>query len=371
MEQDWLHRIALSILEGVGPVTAKSLIGYCGGEEAVFKSTERSLLKIPGIGAKQAKSILSQNVLLKAEQIFKDSEKYGIELIYFRQDNYPYRLKYLSDSPILLYKKGKMDLNHKRMLSIVGTRNATEYGVSNLENWMKVLQSYGPYIISGLAYGIDIASHRMALKYNLPTACVLANGLDTLYPKLHMDTAKKMLENDGAWISEFPVGTELIRENFPRRNRIIAALCDALIVVETKRKGGSIISAEYANEYSKEVYALPGAVGSATSEGCNYLIKTHKAQLLDDIEDLIKDKDWQKYNQEKKKENHQTSLNLSTYDTETQTIINVLMTHKAIGIDKLVQICALESTKIASILLNLEFEGLVKVLPGKRYKINL
>lgn len=367
MDKKWLYRIGVTLLPGIGSISAKNLISYCGSEEAVFHSKKTALLKIPGIGERLAQSISTQQILGEAEKILKDVQDQKISVTHYLENDYPKKLKFLPDSPLMLYYKGNFNFNHNRIISIVGTRNATDYGKSVLEEWMEKLKAHNLYIISGLAYGIDIHAHKAALKQDIPTIGVLAHGLDMIYPGQHKKIADQMIEKGGGLVTEFPSGTRLIREFFPRRNRIVAGICDALIVVETKEKGGSMITAELANSYSRDVYALPGSLDMPYSQGCNYLIKTHKAQLIDNIDDLLKDKDWKESGQAF--EPVQTSLELNFHDADTKVVYEILSAHKMLEIDKLVKISNIESSKVASALLNLEFEGMVKALPGKKYRL--
>ncbi|RZL44317.1 MAG: DNA-processing protein DprA, partial [Pedobacter sp.] len=234
-----LHKIALTFIKSIGPVNAKNLLAYCGSAEAVFSASKKQLLQIPGIGEKTVEAILNTDALKRAEEELKFVEKHNIEVLFFSDDNYPKRLKNCFDSPILLYFKGEADLNHKRIISIVGTRNATEYGRNLCKQLCMVLAPYNVLIVSGLAYGIDVTAHKECIANNITTVGVLGHGLDRLYPQVHKTVSQKMVLNGGL-LSEFPTLTNPDRQNFPQRNRIIAGIADATIVVEASIKGGAL-----------------------------------------------------------------------------------------------------------------------------------
>ena len=250
------HKIALTFIKSIGPVNAKNLLAYCGSAEAVFSASKKQLLQIPGIGDKTVDAILNTDALKRAAEELKFVEKHGIEVLFFSDDNYPRRLKHCVDSPILLYFKGKADLNHPRIISVVGTRNATDYGRNICKQLGEVLSAYNVLVVSGLAYGIDVTAHKECIANEITTIGVLGHGLDRLYPQIHKTVSQKMVLNGGL-LSEFPTLTNPDRQNFPQRNRIIAGIADATIVVEASIKGGALITAEIANSYNKDVYAFP------------------------------------------------------------------------------------------------------------------
>ena len=282
---DLIYKIGISLIDNVGDVNAKKLIAYCGGAEAVFHERKSALLKIPGVGAVVADSVVKQDVLGRAKQEAEFITKHSIDTHYFLDDSYPYRLKHCDDGPIMLYSKGLMNLNAPRTISIVGTRNITPYGKDICSSFVESLGSYRPTIISGLAYGLDIHAHRESYRNNISTIGVLAHGLDRLYPALHKKDVQRMVENGGI-LTEFISGTNPDSQNFPKRNRIVAGISDATIVIESAKKGGSLITAEIANSYSRDVFAVPGPIGAKFSEGCNKLIKANKAHLLESVKDL-------------------------------------------------------------------------------------
>lgn len=360
--QELVLKIALTHLPNVGAVLARNLVSFAGGVEAVFKQRKSDLLKIPGIGAKTAEDIVGKRSFDKAEQELAFVEKHRIKVLFYLDDDYPLRLKRIKDSPTILYYKGIADLNNQRVLSIVGTRRPTLYGISQCERIVDYLKHMGVLIVSGLAYGIDIVSHRKALDSDLPTVGVMGNGLDRVYPALHRKTARDMLESGGL-LTEFGSGTKPDRENFPMRNRIIAGLCDALIVVESDIKGGSMITAEMANNYHKDVFALPGRIGDQWSRGCNYLIKTNRAALIEGPEDLVSFLQWK---EDQLTKEVQRSLFVELNHNQ-QVIYDLVDKNIPVSIDRLFKESSLTSSELATTLLHLEFQGLVKALPGKLY----
>lgn len=360
-----LHKIALTFIKSIGPVTAKNLLAYCGSAENVFSANRKQLLQIPGIGEKTVEAILGTNALVRAKEELKFVEKHDIDVLFFSDDNYPKRLKNCFDSPILLYFKGKADLNHPRILSIVGTRNATEYGRNLCKQLIEVLAPYNVLVVSGLAYGIDVAAHKECIANDVATVGVLGHGLDRLYPQLHKNVSQKMVLNGGL-LTEFPILTNPDRQNFPQRNRIIAGIADATIVVEASLKGGALITAEIANSYNKDVYAFPGRTNDLFSEGCNFLIKTNRAGLINNANDLIYYLGWDDEVKEKKKQ-AQTALHINLTANE-QKVVDAL-TNRQLAIDELSVELNIQQSKLAIVILTLEMQGIIVSLPGKIYKL--
>lgn len=359
-----LHKIALTFIKSIGPVNAKNLLAYCGSAEAVFSASKKQLLQIPGIGEKTVEAILNTDALKRAEEELKFVEKHNIEVLFFSDDNYPKRLKNCFDSPILLYFKGEADLNHKRIISIVGTRNATEYGRNLCKQLCMVLAPYNVLIVSGLAYGIDVTAHKECIANDITTVGVLGHGLDRLYPQVHKTVSQKMVLNGGL-LSEFPTLTNPDRQNFPQRNRIIAGIADATIVVEASIKGGALITAEIANSYNKDVYAFPGRTNDMFSEGCNFLIKTNRAGLINNANDLIYYLGWDDEVNEKKKIQASLQINLTANE---QKVVDALQ-NQQLSIDELAISVNIQQSKLAIILLTLEMQGIIISLPGKVYKL--
>lgn len=365
-EKEIKYKIGITLIDGVGDVIAKRLIAYCGSAEGVFKEKKSRLLKIPGVGEVNARAILEQDVLGRAEQEVAFMEENEITPLFYLDADYPNRLKHCEDSPVMLYCKGKMNLNCEKVLSIVGTRNSTSYGQNLCEKLVGDLAAQNVLIVSGLAYGIDIYAHRAALKNNLPTVAAVAHGLDRIYPQVHYSTSLKMLENGGL-ITDFLSGTNPDKENFPKRNRIVAGMADAVLVVETAMTGGSLITADIANGYNRDVFAIPGKVGVEYSSGCNWLIKTNRAMLVESARDIEQALGWEK--REKKKKNIQREL-FTELDNNEMKIVDVLNAREKIDIDNLSAEVKMPMSKISALLLNLEFKGLVKSLPGKMYTLN-
>lgn len=366
-ENTRLYQIALTLLPSIGDILAKTLVSYCGGVEGVFNASFAKLKKAPGVGDKRAREILDQTVLLRAEEELKFVKKHKINLYFYLDDAYPRRLKQCFDNPVLLYGKGDFDLNTQRVISIVGTRNATDYGKQVTDELVEVLAPFGPIIVSGLAYGIDIQAHRAALKHGLPTIGVLAHGLDRIYPAHHRTTAEKML-GQGGLLTEFQSQSNADRENFPKRNRIVAGLADATIVVETKTKGGSMITAELANGYNRDVFAVPGHITATFSQGCNYLIRTNRAQLLDSPLELVAALGWELPGQQKTTKAIQPQMFVNLEPAEQQ-LVDVLQQSGELTIDDLLSKINAPASKVATTLLTLELKGIVRTLPGKIYRL--
>lgn len=357
-----LYKVALTRIPQVGAVMARNLVAYCGGPRAVFEARPRELTHVPGIGAGKARAIANGEALRLAEQELAYLDRHGIELLFYLDEGYPERLRALPNAPVALFYKGNASLNHLRTVGIVGTRKPSVYGLAATEQLLEGLRAYQPLIISGLAYGIDAEAHRLALQLGLPTIGVLGHGLSQIYPAAHRRLAQSMLDHGGL-LTEYPFTTGPEREHFPMRNRIVAGLCDALVVVESPRQGGSIITAEMANEYHRDVFAFPGRINDAVSEGCNWLIKTHRAALVDSADDIAQLLRWEL------KENQlgrQMAL-FADLSEEERGIVDLLRRHEQLHIDRLLYESRLPSARLSTILLEMECRGLLKVLPGKRY----
>lgn len=365
MSEEKLFQIALHLIPGIGPKTAKQLISHCGSAKKIFQNNKSSLLKIPGIGSKNASQIInSKNVLEKAELEIKKAEKEKAKILFYTDSEFPVKLKESYDSPILLYYKGNSTLNKPKIVSIVGTRNATEYGKEITENIVAGLNSPDILIVSGLAYGIDIKAHKSCLKNKISTVGVMASGIDKIYPNQHKSTSEQMILNGGL-LTEEPIGTIPSAPRFPARNRIIAGMSDCTIVVEAAIKGGALITARIANSYNKEVFAIPGKVSSKYSEGTNFLIQNHEAHLISSAKDIIQMMNWE----ESTKIKNQITLDLQSFNSKEKTIIEYLQKVSDISIDELSWNTQIPINEIASDLINLEFQGILKAMPGKKYKL--
>lgn len=365
MDQERLSLMALHFLPGVGDILIKQLISYCGSAEQVFRQSKGKLIRIPGIGEVTAEGIQKGRALHEAEAEFKKAEREETAIIFFTDKTYPIRLRNIDDAPSMIYVKGNINLNHPRTIAIVGTRQATAYGKFQVEKLMEELVPHQPMIISGLAYGIDIHAHKIALKSGLPTVGVLGSGIDVIYPALHTDTARKMTDHGGL-ITENHFGTKPDAHNFPARNRIIAGMSDVLIVVEAAEKGGALITAEIANTYNKDVFAIPGDLGNTYSEGCNKLIKVNKAHLLMSVRDIEYIMNWTVRGNSSEK---QQALELPLFLEEEQIIIKALQSRGPIMIDDLAILTGFSQGTLSSLLLTLEFKNAVASLPGKRYRL--
>lgn len=363
MESRKLYEIALTLIQGVGDVVGKKLVAYCGGAEAVFCETKKALTKIPNITESIVDNIMSPNVLKRAEEEIKFVEKNEITPLFYLDSQYPKRLQHCHDSPMLLYYKGKADLNAPKVVGVVGTRNISDYGKYVTENVIEELSADNVLIVSGLAYGVDAAAHRAALKYDLATVGVLGHGMQTVYPAENKKLSQKMLEKGGV-LTEFISGTKPDRENFPQRNRIVAGMVDCLLVVESALKGGAMITAEIANSYDREVFAVPGRVGDIYSEGCNHLIKINKANLLTNAADIRYIMRWDVDTKVVAKQMRM----FRDFSEDEKKIMDVFGDNRTVHLDDIIVGSELPPSKIASVLLSLEFDGILTALPGKRYQ---
>jgi DNA processing protein len=358
-----LAQLSLLMAEGIGPVLLKNLMNYFGSAHEVISASKGKLIKVPGISDILANKIMQKENLSKAENQLKLLEIQGVTLLAYSDENYPNRLKRIYDAPPLLFYKGTANLNHPKIIGIVGTRNASDYGRQLTEKIVLGLSNHNVLIMSGLAYGIDITAHKASLKYGSPTIAAMAGGVDWIYPAVHKKTAEQMCIQGGL-ISEQPLGAQPTQGGFPARNRIIAGLSDALIVVEAATKGGALITAEYANNYHKEVFAVPGNIGNTYSEGCNLLIKNNKAQIFTSAEDVVEALNWD-LNPSTSDKN--TNIDLSIYTNDEAQILSLLYQNGTMQIDELAWQSGLKMSTLAGVLLNLEFQGIVKTLPGKKY----
>ena len=364
MNDDRIFQLALSLINGIGSMNAKKLLAYVGSVEAIFKEKKQNLIKIPGIGKQLADEIENKEIFTKAEAELKFIDKHQITTYFYLDKDYPQRLKQCEDSPIILYYKGTSNLNHSKVISIVGTRKATQYGIENCKNLISTLVENGHQVIivSGLAYGIDVAAHKYALKLGQETIAVLGHGLNTLYPAAHKKIAKE-ISQQGGLLTELPTTAVLDPAHFVKRNRIIAGLADATIVIESANKGGSLITAKIANSYNRDVFAFPGRIGDKYSEGCNHLIKTNQAALIESAADVEYILGWEI---KKKEEAVQSQLFVELSDEE-KIIVNILRERGKTPIDILSIQANMPVSKVSSILLKLEFSGSVLSYPGKVY----
>jgi DNA processing protein len=362
-----LYQIAVTLIPGIGDITGKKLIAYCGGLEGVFSEKKQHLMKIPGIREVLASSIINgrASALQRAEKEILFIEKYDIQCFFYTEEAYPHRLKNCVDSPMMIYYKGNAHLNNPKIISIVGTRSATEYGKECCKKIVEGLTDSDVLIVSGLAHGIDTCAHKEAVKNNIGTIGVLAHGLDRIYPAVNRNLAMKMLEKGGL-LTDYISETNPDRENFPKRNRIIAGLSDATLVIEAAKKGGALITADIANSYNRDVFAVPGKITDQYSEGCNHFIKTNKAALIQSADDIKYLMGWDTKKQKSPPVQRRLFVNLTP---DEDAIVKLLELHTQLSVDALCIELQTTTSLVAAALLNLEFEGIVKNLPGKMYTL--
>lgn len=367
-QNDLFYLLALQQVEGIGDITAKKLLQHFGSPEAIFQAKKTELAKIDGIGKSTIANLHKKDGFEQAESEILFLEKEDINVFSFQCNEYPDRLKNCHDAPLLLFQSGNVNWNNSKIISIVGTRQITTYGAEFTKKLLEELEPLNPIIVSGFAYGVDIVAHQAAMDLNLQTIGVLAHGLNQIYPKTHKKYMAKMQEN-GGFLTEFWTYSKPDRENFVKRNRIVAGISEATIVVESAERGGSLITAEIANDYNREVFAVPGRATDKYSQGCNNLIKTQRAQMITSAADLIYLLNWDIKNKttvENKAIQKQLFVTLSE---DEQTIYNYLQTKGKELMDIIALDCDLPIFKISSILLNMELKGVVKPLPGKVFEV--
>ncbi|MEO6730661.1 MAG: DNA-processing protein DprA [Ferruginibacter sp.] len=365
MTNDLLYQIALTQIPNIGDVHAKALVNTYGDAQSIFKAKKKDLDNLDGIGPVRASCIKGFTNFESSENEIKFIEQYKITPLFITDNNYPKRLLNCYDSPALLYYRGNADLNSSRIISIVGTRNNSDYGKTICEKLVEELQQSNILIVSGLAFGIDTIAHKAALKNNLQTVGVLAHGLDRIYPVQNKSLAKQMVEQGGL-LTEFISNTNPDKPNFPKRNRIVAGICDAVIVIESSKRGGSLITAELGNGYNKDVFAIPGRTIDLKSEGCNYLIKNNKASLITSAQDLLEMMNWNEARKDHPKKQRELFIE---FTADEKIVIDILLSQENIQIDQLYFKSGLSSSSMAAALLMLEMQGLVTSLPGKVYKL--
>lgn len=363
MYKDLVYQIALTQIPRIGDVHAKVLLQHFGSAEAVFAARRRDLEALPGIGTVRANSVKYFTDFSSSEAEIDFIEKYRITPLCLNNPAYPQRLLHCYDSPPLLYYRGNADLNSQKILAIVGTRNFDDYGRQVTESILEELKEQPILIVSGLALGIDSLAHKAAIRNGLPTVGILAHGLDRLYPSVNKKLAKEMLEQGGL-LTDYRSGTNPDRQNFPQRNRIVAGICDALLVIESGKKGGSLITAEMANGYNKDVFAIPGKATDARSEGCNYLVKQNKAALVTNAKDIMAAMNWLPV---KKPTTKQRKLFVDLSDNEKMVL--ELLQQNSHHIDELYCKTGIASSGMAAALLSLEMQGIISSQPGKMYQL--
>lgn len=365
LQNELYYTLALLQVEGVGDILAKKLIQQCGSAEEIFKSKNTSLARIDGVGKSLLKNLQDKTIFQKAEKELFFIEQENLTTLFYQDQNYPEKLKHCFDSPVLLFQSGNIDLTNPKIISIVGTRQITTYGNEFTKKLIEELAPLNPIIVSGFAYGVDIVSHQTAIDFKLQTIGVLAHGLNQIYPKTHKKYMAKMEEN-GGFLTEFWSHSKPDRENFVKRNRIVAGISEATIVIESAEKGGSLITAQIANDYNRDVFAVPGRTTDKYSQGCNNLIKTQRAHVLTSTADLIYILNWEL--QKKKQKTIQKQL-FVTLTEEEQKIYNYLQNKENEGIDIISLDCEIPIFKTSSILLSMELKGVIRPLPGKLFEV--
>lgn len=364
-KEELFHTLVLQKVPNLGDASVKKLIHKTGSASAVFSEKKSKLLKIDGIGEFKLKELHNTNFFSLAEQELEYIENNDILVSFFKDDTYPDNLKHCIDGPVLLFQRGNINLNRKRIVSIVGTRKVTTYGSAFCENLVEELAALDVVIVSGFAYGVDITAHKAAVKNKLQTVACLAHGLNQVYPKTHKKYVDEVAYN-GGFLTEFWSSDPFDKTNFLKRNRIIAGISEATIVIESAEKGGSLVTAEIANSYNRDVFAVPGRATDSQSRGCNNLIKTQRAHLLTSVADLVYILNWKMDEAQKKPIQKQLFVELTD---EEKTVFNYLKMKEKAQLDELAIACEMPIFKATSLLLNLELKGLVKPLPGKVFEL--
>jgi len=365
MHGERVYQLALTLVPQIGDVQAKTLVQQLGSAKAVFQASMPALEKIEGIGTVRAKAIKSFGDFDRAEAELRFLETHNITPLFLTDAAYPQRLRHCLDAPTLLFYKGTADLNASKIIAIVGTRTNSEYGKTFTEKLVQELAAASVLVVSGLAYGIDAFAHKAALKNGLATVGVVGHGLDKIYPPAHTGLAQEMLKNGGL-LTEFFSGTKPDKHNFPLRNRVVAGLADATVVVETLLSGGSMITAKLADAYNRDVFAVPGRTIDAKSAGCNYLIQQNKAIMLTDAAQLLQVMGWAETKTAKAKA--QRTLFIELTDAEKK-IVALLQEKETASLDEINISSGLSSSAVAAAILNLELQQVVAALPGKMLRL--
>ncbi|TNJ47006.1 DNA-processing protein DprA [Tamlana fucoidanivorans] len=363
-ENDLLHTLTLQHVPNIGDITAKKLIAHCGSAEAVLKEKKSHLLKIDGIGVYTINELHEASHKVEAEKEMLFIKQNDIDVLYFEDAKYPEKLKHCIDAPILLFQTGNINLENQHIISVVGTRKITTQGIAFCEILMEQLAPFNPVIVSGFAYGTDITAHKFAIKNKLQTIACLAHGFNQMYPKIHKKYVADM-EKNGGFFSDFWSSSNFDRNNFLKRNRVIAGLSEATIVIESAEKGGSLVTADIAHSYNRDVFAVPGRVTDSQSVGCNNLIKQQKAHMLSNPLDIPYMLNWKLEEEQQPAVQKQLFVELDTYEKE---IYNYLKEHQKQQIDTIALHCKLPIFKLAGMLLNMELKGVVRPLPGKLFE---
>lgn len=362
-----MYLIGLTKIANLGPKTCRNLIAFCGGAEEVFRTPKSRLLKIPGIGRKTANTVTEASTVSAAEAELEFASKHGIEVISYVDDGYPAVLKASEGAPLVIYKRGELCLNSRPSIAVVGTRRPSQQGREWARRFARFFSLKGFNVVSGLAYGIDSEAHDTAISAGGVTTAVLAHGLDMIYPRQHYGKASRILETGGAWVTEFPSGTNPDAYNFPARNRIISGLCHATLVVEARKKGGAQITARFAFEQDREVYAIPGAIDSETSIGCNRLIRDQVAKLVTEPEEMMQDLAHLLKPQKKEKNAVVQQSIPKAVLTHTERKVIMVLNEGNAGFETILNQSKFKSAELTHLLLALEFKGVIKQVAGNKY----
>jgi len=362
-DQDLFYLLALLKVEGVGDIMAKKLLNHCGNAEAIFKTKTNQIAAIDGVGSTLLKNLKDESIFEKASKELEFINSNHINVSFFQDENYPERLKHCIDSPVLIFSAGNINLKNKKIISIVGTRQITSYGMEFCKKLIEDLAPLDPVIVSGFAYGVDIVAHQLAMDNNLQTIGVLAHGLNQIYPKNHKKYVAA-IEQNGGFITEFWSSSNPDKENFVRRNRIVAGMTEATIVIESADRGGSLITANLASDYNRDVFAVPGRVTDKYSQGCNDLIKTQKANVLTNAADLVYILNWDIESQAKPVQK-QLFVEL---ESDEQKVYDFLLKNGKELLDIIALQCDFPIYKISGLLLNMELKGVIRPLPGKLFE---
>lgn len=364
-DQEKIYLLALHRLPQIGDATSKKLIELLGSAEAVFKEKSRHLEAIHGLGLKRIRTIKNECDLDSAERELQFIKDNGIRFLYFKDKAYPPKLKYCIDGPVILFQRGNIDHGNRRVLSIVGTRRITTHGVEFTRKLISELSVFNPVIVSGFAYGTDITAQKQALDENLQTIGCLAHGLNQIYPKVHSKYVDAV-ESNGGFVTDFCSDTDFDRNNFLKRNRIIAGLSEATIVIESAEKGGSLVTADFATSYNREVFALPGRYTDKMSIGCNNLIKKQQALMLTCPADIPFILGWEL--EKKPKPAIQTKLFAELNENE-RSVVEFLKEHNKAELDFMAMQCEIPAHVLTPLLLELELKGIIRPLPGKQFEL--
>ena len=365
LEEELIAVLALQKVKGIGDIIAKKLIAHCGSAKNVFAEKRSLLEKINGIGSFTIKNLHDKQYFIRAEKEYKYISKNNIKTTYFQDDDFPNRLKHCPDGPILLFQDGNINLHNNRIISIVGSRKMTNYGRDFIKQLVEELTPYNPIIVSGFAYGVDITAQKAAIKNKLQTIAVLAHGLEQIYPKSHKKYINQVNEN-GGFYTEFWHDEEPLREHFLKRNRIVAGISEATIIIESAEKGGSLVTADIANSYSRDVFAVPGKTTDSLSKGCNNLIKYNKAGILTSAQDLIDALNWELNDKQPMAVQKQLFVELTN---EEQKIYDYLLKNGKKYLDTIALDCQIPVYKMATLLFTMEMKGVVRPLQGKLFEV--